>query len=321
MPLSPGSVVNKVRGIPFYGSSLQSANYQGAKRHAGFGFGNTWFVSSTHPNAANDTSSGHDPVHPHASIDFAVGRCTANNGDVIYVLPGHVETVTAAGGLALDVAGITIIGLGAGASRPKVNFTTATTADMDVNAASITVVNILFTGGIDALVAPIDVNASDFALIDCELRDVTGEVVNGILTDANASRLLIDGYTHDGAAGVGTDAAIAIVGGDGIVISNFNIDGNFAVGGIDVRTTATTDLQVFNGRFRTRNGADIFLVDTITASTGIIGPDLALRLQDNAANLTQSITGATFVVIDPVYVVNAANEKGALITWTASTHA
>ena len=37
---------------------------------------------------------------PMATIDAAVALCTANNGDIIVVKPGHVETVSAAAGLA-----------------------------------------------------------------------------------------------------------------------------------------------------------------------------------------------------------------------------
>lgn len=141
----------------------------------------------------------------HSTIDAAVGACTANAGDVIYVMPGHTETVTAAGGLDLDVAGISIIGLGSGSLRPTVNFTTVVGADMDVDAANITVKNILFTGGIDALTGPIDVNAADFKMIDCETRDVTGQATDWIVTDANADRLEILGHVHRGAAAAGAD--------------------------------------------------------------------------------------------------------------------
>ena len=56
--------------------------------------------------------------NPFQTIDFAVGRCRANKGDIIFVMPGHVETVTAAAGLDLDVAGITLVGLGNGNLRP-----------------------------------------------------------------------------------------------------------------------------------------------------------------------------------------------------------
>lgn len=258
---------------------------------------------------------------PFSTIDYAVGRCTANKGDVIMVKPGHVETVTAAAGLDLDVAGIAVVGLGNGSNRPQINFTTATTADMDVDAANITMVNFLFTGGIDALAAPIDVNAADFKLIDCEWRDVTGQATDVILADANADRLLIDGHFHNGAAAAGGASAIALVGMDNPVIKNFKIVGNFSVGAIDCRTTAVVDLDISNGYIWTKNAADVCVVDTITGSTGKVGPSLYLMLTDNAANITEAVTGATFHLFDDIYVCNLAGEKAMLINTTASTDA
>lgn len=257
---------------------------------------------------------------PFATIDYAIGRCTASRGDIIMVKAGHAETISAAAGIALDVAGVAIIGTGLGALRPTINFT-ATTSTFAISAASCSVYNLLFTGGIDAVVSPIVISAADVSLINVEYRDVTGQCTDCILTTAAANRLLIDGLRYDGDTAAGTNAAIAIVGGDRIVIRNFAIDGNFAVGGIDVRTTATTDLEVSDGKFRTRNAADIFIVDTITASTGTIGPNLYLRLQDNAANITEAITGATFVQHLPISVVNLAGEIGMAINTTASTDA
>jgi len=257
---------------------------------------------------------------PFSTIDYAIGRCTASRGDIIMVKAGHTETVSAAGGLALDVAGVAIIGTGTGGLRPTINFT-ATASTFTISAANCSIYNLLLTGGIDAVVSPVVVSAADVAILNCEYRDVTGECVDGILTTAAANRLLIDGFRYDGATGAGTNAGIAIVGGDGIVIKNLRMDGNFAVGGIDVRTTATTDLEVSDVKFRTRNAADIFIVDTITASTGTVGPNLFLRLQDNAANITEAITGATFVQHLPISVVNLAGEVGMQINTTASTDA
>lgn len=264
---------------------------------------------------------GDSPLTPCNSIDTTVGKCTASRGDVIHVLPGHVETVIAAGGLDLDVVGITLIGYGVGSNRPTINFTTATTADTDIDAANITMINFLFTGGIDALAGPLDVNSADFKLLACEYRDVTGQCTDFCVADANADRMLVDGFVYRGDSAAGTNSVFALIGNDNVVIRNFDIDGNFAVGGIDLRTTACVNVQTYNGRFRTRNAADIFIIDTITGSTGAIGPGLYLRLQDNAANITEAITGATFVVYDDVFVVNLANEKAMLINWTASTDA
>jgi hypothetical protein len=278
--------------------------------------GNVFWV---HSGTGSDGNKGTFD-RPFGTIDYAIGRCTASRGDIIMVKAGHTETISAAAGIALDVIGVAIIGTGTGALRPTINFT-ATTSTFAISAASCSVYNVLFTGGVDAVVSPIVISAADVSLINVEYRDVTGQCTDGILTTAAASRLLIDGFRYEGDAAAGTNAAIAIVGGDGIVIRNARIDGNFAVGGIDIRTTATTDLEVSEVKFRTRNAADIFLVDTITASTGMIGPNLYLRLNDNAANITEAITGATFVLFDNIYVVNLAGEKAMLINTTASTDA
>lgn len=287
--------------------------------------GVVYFVNSTSVFAKGGIAgSNNNPgtyQRPYATIDYAIGQCVANRGDIIVVMPGHTETISAAAGVAQDVAGVAVIGLGDGSLRPTINYT-ATASTWTMSAANCKMINILHTGGIDAVVSPIVVSAADCMIVNCELRDVTGQMTDGILTTAGAARLKILNHRHDGAAAAGTNAAIALVGGDDIEITIDKMDGNFAVGGIDIRTTATTDLLVHDVvSFRTRNAADIFLVDTITASTGQIGPNINLRLQDNAANITEAITGATFVVIDPVYVVNLAGEKAMLINWTASTDA
>ncbi len=147
-------------------------------------------------------------------------------------------------------------------------------------------------------------------------------MTDGILTTAGAVRLKIFGHIHSGDTAAGTNAAIAIVGGSDIEIQIKRMDGNFAVGGIDVRTTATLNLYVHDVEFfRTRNAADIFIVDTVTGSTGQIGPFLNLRLQDNAANITEACTGATFVYMAPISIVNLAGEHSMESNITASTDA
>ena len=281
--------------------------------------GKVFWVDSV--NGANGNRGTFD--RPLATIDkaFDTGFCLANRGDVVVCKAGHVETVTAAAGLDLDVAGVAIVGLGAGSNRPTINFTTVVGADMDIDAANITLYNFLLTGGIDALTGPVDVNAADFTMLNCEYRDVTGQATDVVVADANADRLWIENYFHNGAAAAGGAAAIALIGMDNPVIRNFKIVGNFSVSAIDCRTTAVVDLDISNGYIWTKNAADLCIKDTIPASTGKIGPDLEFMLTDNAANITEAVTGATFHLFDPVYVCNLVNEKGLLINWTASTDA
>lgn len=283
--------------------------------------GNVFFVDSGAGADNAGAGYGSSPAKPFATLDYAVGQCTASNGDVIYLMPGHAETIVADSGVDIDVAGITVIGLGHGAARPTFTFTTAVTADFKLAAASTRVENVLFLGGIDATTGVIEISAADCQLINCEYRDSTGQATDVIITTADADRLLIDGLNFNGAAAAGANSAIALVGADDVEIRNFRIYGNFAVGAIDLRTTASARVDIHDGKIWTENAADIAIVDTITGSTGHIGPELRIMLQDNAANITTAVTGATFQMFDPVYICNLVNEKAMLSNWTASTHA
>lgn len=260
----------------------------------------------------------------YTTIDAAVGACTASEGDVIKVCAGYTETVTEASGLDLDVQGITIIGLGTGSDRATVNFTTAVSADMDVAAANITIENILFTGGVDALTNPIHIAAADCKLLNIETRDVTGQATDFIVTTAAADRLFIDGWVHRGAAAAGADTAISIVGGDGIIIRNFNIWGNFAVACIENVTTAATNLIVggfgTNNYAKTVNAADV-IVTLHADATGFVGPNIAAMLKDDTTNITEAFVGAKMAFIQPVEIVNADGQSSMETNITASQDA
>src|ERR1700752_2271897 len=124
--------------------------------------GNIFWVSSTSA-TSSASGPGYSPETAFLTLDQAVNAATANNGDLIVALPNHVETITAAAGLDLDVEGVRLLGLGNGRARPKINFTTAATADIDVDAANITLENFyLDLTSVDSLDAPIDVNATYF---------------------------------------------------------------------------------------------------------------------------------------------------------------
>jgi len=257
---------------------------------------------------------------PFSTIDYTVGRCTANNGDTVMVKPGHTETITAAAGLAIDIAGITFIGLGNGSDRPTINYTTAVGADMDIDAANTIMVNFLFTGGIDALTGPIDINAADCSLYNIETRDETGQATDFIATDANADRLLIDGWVHRGAVADGGDSAITIVGGDDVEICNFNLYGNFDNGAIEQVTTAGVRINVHDGYIWNEGSEDLAVV-LKSDTTGRVGPNIQIKLKDNAANVTECIVGAAAQMFQPIEIVNLVGETSLKSNITASTDA
>lgn len=104
--------------------------------------GNIFFVHNTNGNDGND---GTDPSGPFKTLDYAIGKCTASQGDIIVMMPGSNESITST--IALDVAGVSIIGIGQGAARPKL--TQATTGSdnvLEVTAANCLIENIYFKG-------------------------------------------------------------------------------------------------------------------------------------------------------------------------------
>ena len=110
------------------------------------------FVSSTTTGATDAAGYGTGPDKPVATIDYAVSLCTASVGDIIYVMPGHVESLASAGTIDADVAGITIIGLGNGPNRPRIDYDHAT-ASFDIGANGVTLQNLTFRPSV-ATVAP-----------------------------------------------------------------------------------------------------------------------------------------------------------------------
>src|SRR5690242_14286615 len=95
------------------GYKIQPQDIEGA----GLGyFGSVFYVNSvTGSDTAND---GRSLDTPYATITKAIAGTTANKGDVIFVMPGHSETRTAA--ITVNKAGIAIIGLGQGLVRPSI---------------------------------------------------------------------------------------------------------------------------------------------------------------------------------------------------------
>jgi len=282
--------------------------------------GDIWFVDSGCATGADSAGYGRNPDQAFLTLDYMIANGTASNGDTVYVMPGHAETLGADSAVDIDVAGLTIIGLGKGAARPTFN-ATAIAGDFKLAAASTHIENLLFTGGVDATTGMVEVSAADCSIVNCEFRDVTGQATDCLMVLDGSDRLLIDGCKFVMAAAAGANSAIAIGSSDDVEIKNCYIYGNFAVGAIDLRTAASARINIHDCKIWTENAADIAIVDTITTSTGWIGPNLQIMLQDNAANITTAVTGATFQMVDPVYVVNLVNEKAMLIDWTASTNA
>ena len=96
---------------------------------------------------------------PFATIDYAIGQTTASRGDIIAVMPGYVQNITGAAGIAMDVAGVALVGLGTGSLRPQISFT-ATASTYAVTAANTATIGIDFLANQSDVVTLITVSAA-----------------------------------------------------------------------------------------------------------------------------------------------------------------
>lgn len=115
--------------------------------------------------------TGDNPRNAISTLDAAFAKCSANQGDRIIVMENHSETITGAGGIAHDVAGVTVIGLGVGNQRPRFLMDAGTTVTYAISAADAHVSNLVFAAGHADIVACFDVTAPGARIENCEFVD------------------------------------------------------------------------------------------------------------------------------------------------------
>lgn len=199
--------------------------------------GNYFFVNS----AAGVAGTGNSPDSPVLTIAAAQTLSTANNGDVIVLMPGFAQTIVGAAGATITKAGVTIVGMGSGSSRPTFTYTTATAASFDITGANTTISNCVFTVGFDAVSALVNVTAADVSFLNCEFNTNTSAfgAVAGILTAATATRLFVDNCRFLGPAvnsGTTTTAQIKHEAGVDYVIQNSYFTGKMTQAIVNVAT-------------------------------------------------------------------------------------
>lgn len=258
---------------------------------------------------ASDSNKG-THLDPFNTIDYAIGQCKDNRGDIIFVRPNHDESVTAAGGITLDVAGVALIGLGAGSDRPTITFTTAAAADIEIDAANVTISNFKFVCDIDSMVGGLDVDAAYCTIDSCEFVDLgTDNSLRWILTDANADDLWVENCRNKGTATAGNAAFITLTGCDHVTIKDCVSEGDFSAANIQVVTTAVTDALITGCHLENANAVDV-CIEGLAASTGWISDNYCRIATD--AQLTGINTPGAMSLFNN-YQVNNDGETGVLI--------
>lgn len=248
-----------------------------------------------------------------ATINAAIGACVANRGDIIYVMPGHTETIGSATALVCNVAGVTIRGIGDGAARPVLTLATSVNATIPVSAANVTIDNMIIDmTGINSIVAGITPTAANFTLSNSFI--ITGGATNvavlGMLTTAAASRLKLINNEFIGQTVAGTAAAVRIVGGNEHVIKGNRFYGAYTttLGAVDNATTACLRVQVSENFIQNATAASTVALNFQASSTGVIANN---RMQVLAG--TAPIVGAAMSWAGGNYYAAAIATAGTLI--------
>ncbi len=133
---------------------------------------------------------------PFASLNYAISQCLANRGDIIFIKPGHAETVSSATALNFNIAGVAIIGLGVGTSRPKFTLDTVNTATIPVSKDNISIQNCQFVANFLAIPATFTLTtAKEFTVQNCYFVD-TSSVLNFLtIVKSTGAANTVDGLT------------------------------------------------------------------------------------------------------------------------------
>jgi hypothetical protein len=274
--------------------------------------GNMYFV---HSGTGSAYSAGTDIDHPMATLDDAINKCTANQGDIIIMLPGHAETIVTASAIDIDVAGIKIYGIGEGEDRPKITIGTLTGACIEFAANSTVFKNVIVIGAIDALTTPLLLKGVGLD-IDIETRDSTNliEATTWFLSEATCNHLKLKtkhvGFTD----GSGNTSYIKLVGADYPRIEvDFFGKANTSV----VEFSGTAAINAIVKGFIYNQGDTTyakFVVDTIGGSTwtffgtcGENGTSVQGSQDTPIAGLDTSAVAAALAVIDAFHDVPTAD--------------
>lgn len=251
-----------------------------------------------------------------ATIDAAIGACTANAGDTILVLPGHTEAVTSSS-IACDVAGVNIIGLGSGAMKPTLTFG-ATDSRINVTAANCTWKNFRWTAGIgDVVTAVLHATAAqNTQYIDIEFYATsTFNFINGYtLGAANIS----DGcrwernYLRTADTGQLALVVTAAAHNDLKFYNNYVVHAAAAAGLLTAGAANLLGLDV-RGNFvqtgQTDGAVGVLVITTSTASSGQI-VDNDMKTADAAANVAIPIASKVYAARN---YIAGADEVGTVI--------
>jgi len=269
--------------------------------------GDIWFVCSV--TGTDGAGYGVNPDAPFATLSYAIGKATAAKGDVIYLLPGHAESLSGAAAITVNVSGLSIIGLGNGANRPTFTFHT-TDAQVVVSAADVLLKNIRCTVDVDEVVSLFSVTAARVTFDTVDFFETASVQAIQFVT-CGQDRFVVRNCTHLQAAASASNAKwIQITGGVGVVIEDNDLEialTSNAASQVIANSAAATNMRVRRNLVMC-TGAAAVPVSFHASSTGIAADN---RITSGRTTLAGSIAlGGLYGAEN--YAAHTANKNGIL---------
>lgn len=209
---------------------------------------------------------------PFATLDYAIGQCTANRGDIIFIKPGHAETISSASAVTADIAGVAIVGLGSGTLRPTFTLDTATTTTINVTAANVSIKNCRFLANFADIVSVFTLTtAKEFTLEDCFIGAVATNMNFLNVIDTNATTSDADGLYVSGNRWTEPDTAtLGFIKMDGTNDRVTFIDNDLTLG---VKNNTASFMAIATGKIVTGlkcGNNRLYRLNTDTATGGLL---------------------------------------------------
>lgn len=248
----------------------------------------TMFVVDNSNTLSRDAASSGNFLRPFKTIAFAIDRATAttsnsgsptaNNGNLILLLPGHTNTaMSSADEIDVDLAGLTIWSAGSGSDRATLTYTVAA-GELTIGASSVTIGNIRFISSVTAVLKAINIEDGVHytKIINCEFGvEATGtdEFNATIYFENDNTGALIEGNTID----MGLGGAVQAIHMDAdtafTTIRNNVIRGDYSTANISGDTTLSTNILIEDNLLENGIGGNLGTepcIELLTATTGTI---------------------------------------------------
>jgi hypothetical protein len=234
------------------------------------------------------------------------------------IKPNHAETITGAGGITADVAGITIVGLGTYNQRPRFLMDGGTAVTFLISAADVTVQNLVFAAGHADIVTCFNITAVGATLVDLEFGDHTTDENFVTPIKATGGDNTADGLKIERCRWISIDAAsaefIEVTGNLANLVATKNYVNTKGTAGSFILSAGTkilTGALIAHNILQNANTANDLFIDNggSTGQTGIVAYNLVGNLDVTGAQTFGAATGLQFF---ENYTTSTSTEAGAL---------